>query len=313
MPTIVNIMLRDDAPSHTLTPDGEGAIANVTPGYHEDVDLDALTPRARTLAEAVAQTTTRSAAGIWLESEAPIRDRQSDWPNWYTPEQAEQPERRPWRGWSHYPATSSMPAVQYLEQEARKIPPDWHVLGATPQTPVPSREAGAADQHMTRDQVLGYLRARGRDIAPSTWSSYIARKQGPAPDRYVGRTPQWLPATIDAWLAGGPQESADETAVYLTWADANDGSARRYLEYIKELMTSQGLDVARFDMDAVADDYKDAIQAELPEEYEITFVREMFIGPYPAPRDARALVRAAVADADLWAIIARHDPDAATG
>ncbi|MDX3230615.1 hypothetical protein [Streptomyces sp. ME19-01-6] len=204
MATIVNIRLRDDAPGYELTLDGEGAIPTTVQGHHEDVDLDQLTPRARALAEAVAQTRSRSAGDVWMESDQPIRERIADWSNWYTEEEATQPERRPWRGWAHYPATSTMSPIDYLEREARKIPPGWHVLGANPQTPVPSKDSGAADQYLTRDQVLAYMRARGRDISVSTWSAYTSKKrrQAPPPDRHVSRTPQWKPETIDAFLAG---------------------------------------------------------------------------------------------------------------
>ncbi|MBI0293320.1 hypothetical protein JBE04_02095 [Streptomyces sp. PRKS01-29] len=202
--TIVNIRLRDDATGYEPTPDGEGAIPITVGGYHEDVDLDQLTPRARTLAEAIAQRPSRSAGDIWVEHEKPIRESIADWSNWYTEEEASQPERRPWRGWAAFPATSSMTAIEYLEREAQKIPANWHVLGATPQTPVPSKDEGAADRYLTRDQVLAYMRARGRDISVSTWSAYTSKKrrQAPPPDHHVGRTPQWKPETIDSFLAG---------------------------------------------------------------------------------------------------------------
>lgn len=197
MPNIVNIKLRDD--THDKAP-----VPRFIPGYYEDVNLDELTPRARTLAEAVAQSDLRTATDIWMESDAPIRDRVQDWQHWYTEEQAIQHERRPWRGWAWYPADSSMTAVEYLEREARKIPPGWHVIGAHPSTPVPSVATGAEDRYLTRDQVLAYMRGRGRDISASTWSAYTSRKraQAPVPDRYVGRTPQWKVETIDAFLDG---------------------------------------------------------------------------------------------------------------
>lgn len=190
MPTIVNLKLRRDSRRKNAP--------------YEDVDLDKLTPRARTLAEAIAQTSLRTATDIWMESDKPLRETDPNWHVWYTEEQANQPEQRPWRGWSTYPIASTMTAIDYLESQAAKIPPGWHVLGASPDSPVPSLEAGIADRYLTRDQVLAYMRQRGRDISPSTWSSYTAatRQQAPKADRYVGRTPQWRVETIDAFLNG---------------------------------------------------------------------------------------------------------------
>lgn len=185
--TTVNIKLRQD--------DGDRQAP------YEDVDLTQLTPRARALAEAVAQTALRTAVNIWMESNAPIRDANPNWRLWHTEEEAALPERRPWRGWARYPIDSQVTPVQYLETEARKIPPDWHVVGAHTDSPVPSLAAGADDTGMTRAVVLAYLRKHGRPISPSTWSSYVARKQAPGPSRHVGRTPIWDRADVDAFLA----------------------------------------------------------------------------------------------------------------
>lgn len=168
---------------------------------YDEVDLDALSPRARTLAEAVAAAPLQTAADIWMEHERPLREVMPDWQFWHTEEEASRPERRPWRGWALYPADSQKDPVAYLEREARKIPPDWHVLGHMPDTPAPSLAAGAADQGMTRDMVLRYLREHGRPIAVSTWSAYVARGQAPKPARHVQRTPLWDRADIDAFLS----------------------------------------------------------------------------------------------------------------
>ncbi|MEU6710029.1 hypothetical protein ABZ897_01005 [Nonomuraea sp. NPDC046802] len=167
----------------------------------EPVDLDALTPRARALAEAVAQRL-GGRCMIWVQSEQTVRQTMPDAERWYRPEELDQPYKMGWSGWSHYPADSQMSQHDYLEQQARRIPPQYSIVGAFAQQPVPSYAEGAADKGMTRDQVLKYIeRTTGRKIAPSTWSSYTARKQAPRPDRYVGRTPLWDPETIDAWLA----------------------------------------------------------------------------------------------------------------
>lgn len=167
---------------------------------YDDVDLDTLSPRARTLAEAVAAAPLQTAADIWMEHELPLRETMPDWAFWHTEEEASRPERRPWRGWARYPLDSKVDPVAYLEREARKIPPNWHVLGHMPDTPAPSLTAGAADQGMTRDMVLRYLREHGRPIAVSTWSAYVARGQAPRPARHVQRTPLWDRTDIDNFL-----------------------------------------------------------------------------------------------------------------
>ncbi|MCX5202506.1 hypothetical protein OG897_13740 [Streptomyces sp. NBC_00237] len=168
---------------------------------YDDVDLTRLTPRARSVAEAIAQTSLRTATNIWLEHDTPIRDATPDWGMWHTEEEAALPERRPWRGWARYPAASTVDPHDYLETEARKIPPDWHVLGTDTDHAVPSKDAGAADTGMTRDMVLTYLRERGRPIGASTWTGYVARQQAPRPSRHVGRTPLWERQDIDDWLS----------------------------------------------------------------------------------------------------------------
>jgi hypothetical protein len=167
----------------------------------EPVDLDTLTPRARALAEAVAQRLGGRCV-IWLQSKKAVRESVPNAERFYSADELDKPYMVGWSGWSHYPADSAMSQHDYLEQQARRIPPQYSIVGAFAEQPVPSFEAAAEDQDMTRDQVLAYITEKtGRQIAPSTWSSYTARKQAPTPSRYVGRTPLWSPATIDAWLA----------------------------------------------------------------------------------------------------------------
>ncbi|MBN6054497.1 hypothetical protein JYK22_21325, partial [Nonomuraea sp. RK-328] len=199
---IARIKLRDSAPKHdengNLVFSHPGTtqerVERVQPGYDE-VDLDRLSPRARALAEAIAASPTATAAEVWVESDQPIRERMRDWEHWYSPERADQPERRAWRGWSKYPATSDKDPHTWLEEQAAKIPAGWHVLGPTPHERVPS----SSDTGMTMEQVLAYLASVGRHIKPSTWRAYVAREQAPQPVRHVGRTPLWDPSEIAAF------------------------------------------------------------------------------------------------------------------
>lgn len=174
-------------------------------GVYEDVDLNQLSPTARALAEAIADSPMQTLSDIWVETDQPIRDLTPDWRHWYTEEEASLLGRRSWRGWAKYPTTYPLPAREYLEREAGKIPAGWHILGASPDQPIPSYAiAGQADeagQEMNVDQVLAYLHGKGRYIRPSTWRSYAARGQAPEPVRHIGRTPLWQRGDIDAWLA----------------------------------------------------------------------------------------------------------------
>jgi hypothetical protein len=159
------------------------------------VDLDRLTPTARTLAEAIAAHPARVAGDIWMEADLPLRETLPDWDLWYTPEEAERPERRPWRGWSAEPLNGKDPHDR-LEYEARKVPPGWHVLGAHPDRPVPS---SGPIREATTEQVLAYLRQHGRGITAATWRSYVGRNQAPQPSRHVGRTPLFDLDEVARW------------------------------------------------------------------------------------------------------------------
>lgn len=159
------------------------------------VDLDRLTPTARALAEAAAVHPGKVAGDIWMEADVRIRDVMPDWELWYTPDEAARPERRPWRGWSAELLGEYDPHDR-LEREARKIPPGWHVLGAHPDQPVPS--AGPIREG-TIDQVLAYLRERGRPITAATWRSYVGRGQAPQPVRHIGRTPLFDLDEVARW------------------------------------------------------------------------------------------------------------------
>jgi hypothetical protein len=62
----------------------------------------------------------------------------------------------------------------------------------------------------TTEDVLAFLRSVGAPISRSTWSSYVARGQAPAPDRIFGRSSAWKPAAIREWQAGRPRRGSVE-------------------------------------------------------------------------------------------------------
>lgn len=202
----VTLLLRTDA-KHVAD---DNATVTRTPASPDRVDLDQLTPRARALAEAVAQLpgATKGAGEILCEHTSKTRaDMTPNASVWLTAEQMTEPARQTWAAWDKYPADSPVPATEYLERQARKIPHDWRIVSAVwvagpRQQPVPTSAASATDRYLTRDQVLDYMRKQGRDISVSTWSSYVARDQAPRPDQRINRTPLWAVETIDAYLNG---------------------------------------------------------------------------------------------------------------
>jgi predicted DNA-binding transcriptional regulator AlpA len=59
------------------------------------------------------------------------------------------------------------------------------------------------DDWWTTEDVATFL-----GIGTSTVSAYVTRKQMPQPDRYMGRTRLWRPATIRAWQRARPRQPA---------------------------------------------------------------------------------------------------------
>jgi hypothetical protein len=203
MGATVAIRLRTD----TTRVDAEGENFTLIPAKNDAIDLDALTPRARALAEAVAQLPGGEKRAGSILCEHRIKTRGDVTPNpevWLTPEQCAEPARMTWAQWDQYRADSEVPAIEYLERQARKIGPEWRIvsaIGAIDHYPeVPSSEAAAADDLLTARGVVEYLgRKHDRHINPGTWRAYVARDQAPAAVRRVGREGLWSPADIDAW------------------------------------------------------------------------------------------------------------------
>jgi hypothetical protein len=151
------------------------------------------------LRSAAARRALRTPGPVWFASRRSVRELVPDAESWYRADELDGPWRRPWEGWSYYPAESRMSPVAYLEQQAQRIPPDWTIIGLDPNDPVPSAPAAAQDAGMTHSQVLAYLNTRGRKITASTWRSYVARGQAPAPSRHVERTPLWDLVQVEQW------------------------------------------------------------------------------------------------------------------
>lgn len=175
------------------------------------VDLDVLTPRARALAEAVVQLPgSRKGAGEILCQHRTLTraEMTSDAESWLPPELLAKPAQQGWARWDIYRADSVVTPVEYLERQARKIPPEWRIVcgravGRPDPAPVPSFQAGGDDDRLTPRAVVEYLATHHkRHIGSSTWRAYASRGQAPAPVGHVGRESLWMPADVDAWATG---------------------------------------------------------------------------------------------------------------
>lgn len=155
----------------------------------EEVDLDALTPKARALAEAVAAQTFHNCVKIWVR-------------NIVTG------ENRPWRGWmAHYPAESKITPAGFLEMEARKFPPDWQVPVQDSSRRPQEWEVRHTDDLMNRDEALARLRAQGAAVPIDN----LFRGDMPRPIRHVATgtasMPLWSAAEIDQWATTNRKET----------------------------------------------------------------------------------------------------------
>lgn len=186
--------------------DGRGDDGQIVPAYNEDLDLDALTPRARALAEALHYTTTHRSGLTSLDvvfecerTNAEQADQHPRVPDAYRPvRDADKKATRTVR-WDLLPATDPRPLVSWLEEQARIQPLDWYPVGAPNRPRVPTWEAGAADQYLTRPQVLEYLREHGAPVSDQAWDT-LRPTSILTPDRHAAGQPQWLPATVQAFI-----------------------------------------------------------------------------------------------------------------
>src|SRR5690606_10743474 len=64
-----------------------------------------------------------------------------------------------------------------------------------------------------------------------------------------------------------------------------------------------------YDIDAIVDEYRDAINERLADQG-ITLAGDEFYGPYPRIENAGETIADAIEDVDFWAIVARHDTTA---
>lgn len=114
---------------------------------------------------------------------------------------------------------------------------------------------------------------------------------------------------IDDWRDSGGQWGAPveplATDSYATTEYAGWGSVpgNGYREFDHEVAASLD-DPAAYDVPALAGAYRDAINAALPDG--VSLVGDEFIGPHPAPADAREQIGEALGAVDFWALVERH-------
>lgn len=149
-------------------------------------------------------------------------------------------------------------------------------------------------------------------IKPRTWHSYVARGQAPKPDRRVGRTPVWDAETVRAYPRPGRGARMDlidtpgtrdhpyATTEYGDWTDFDGSLADTPRD---EVLHYLGEYVADHDVDAITEEYVEAINAALPEG--VSLHGRQLIGPARLRVDSD-VIREALQSVDLEAIAQRH-------
>lgn len=201
--------------------------------FAEEVDLDDLTPRARALAEALAdaQRAPLPITRMTVVQENSLTVRETH-PAWDSSGQPLGPDQHITRSIELPRLAADRPetAAWWLEHQARDHGPHWYTVSAVHGDRVPSWEAAASDRHLTVNQVLERLRDTSAEIGIRGWDTLrgtgILR-----PDRHVQGSPQWRPEDVDAFIAR-PRElwPISQVAEYLGFTGPSaTGSARKQL------------------------------------------------------------------------------------
>lgn len=160
-------------------------------------------------------------------------------------------------------------------------------------------------REITTAEVLTILAEAERGISAGTWRAYVARGQAPAPARRVGNTPVWDEDVVRAWTRTRPGQGArtdlkQVTTEYGSWNTTAGAGVDSVLESVAAAL---GEFAGDYDLDGIAEDYQNAINAALDGTGVSLHGRE-FYGPYPH-RDVD--IRGAVEGVDFWEIAARHE------
>lgn len=101
------------------------------------------------------------------------------------------------------------------------------------------------------------------------------------------------------------KEKATATTSYGSFSRnvADPGPASSLADYVASALGDHADD---YDIDAIVDEYRDAINKHLADEG-ITLAGDEFYGPYPRPENAGEIIADAIKDVDFWTIVARHE------
>jgi hypothetical protein len=133
----------------------------------DEIDLDDLTPKARTLAEQILRSDLHSRTTVWYAHE--------------------NGDRIPWSGWSPYPAASTTHPRRYLEAQAAKAPESWRLI------PV------AHDQSV-REAHLRMLKTDLERAEEAFRIAVVREASGPRSEAPVAREAGLDRMTIRSWL-----------------------------------------------------------------------------------------------------------------
>src|SRR5690554_3996946 len=87
---------------------------------------------------------------------------------------------------------------------------------------------------------------------------------------------------------------------------ADPGGAGSRRDYITTALGDYADD---YDIEAIVDEYRDAINERLADQG-ITLAGDEFYGPSPRPENAAEVIADAIKDVDFWTIVERHDTTA---
>lgn len=160
-------------------------------------------------------------------------------------------------------------------------------------------------REITTAEVLVLLKDLGQPVAASTWRSYVARGQAPAPTKRVSTAPLFDEDSVRKWARDRPGRGArtDLRTVTTEYGSWNTQSGTGVDTVLEATAAALGEFAGDYDLDALASEYAEAINEALTDTGVSLNGRE-FYGPYPR---AEVDIRAFVEGVDFWEIAARHE------
>lgn len=173
-----------------------------------DVELDDLTPRAAAIARIWSANRLHTPCPLRLESVRTLREMGAD-PDeaalWWGADAMDRPHRFTLDVPATLPGGRGQPIHVRLEAMAQRLPIGYIPVGGagSPSEPavLDTAELRADADLLTRGQVSELLREQGRPVSVQTIANYKATPPSgwPQPVKYVGRTPLWSRAAVEAY------------------------------------------------------------------------------------------------------------------